>query len=106
MQVSKLVDEIVSEWKIPCYKVFCILTDNGSNMIAAFKGDIHLQNDQEFEADLAIEVNSDSSDTEDEVVEEDNFEEEAAVEDGIPEEPCVEELWKIMMIMKPNVILH
>ena len=86
-QVSKLVDEIVSEWKIPCYKVFHILTDNGSNMIAAFKGDIHLQNvdDQEFEDGLAIEVNSNSSDSEDENVEE----EEEAVEDAIPEEPCI-----------------
>ena len=86
------MDEIVSEWKIPCYKVFRILTDNGSNMIAAFKGDIHLQNvnDQEFEDDIAIEVNSNSSDSEVEDVEEDNFEEEAAVEDTTPEEPCVE----------------
>lgn len=83
--VSKLVDEIVSEWKIPCYKVFCILTDNGSNMIAAFKEDIHSQNvnDQEFEDDLAIEVNSKSSDSEDEDIEEYNFEK-------ILEEPCIE----------------
>ena len=82
------MDEIVSEWKIPFYKVFRILTDNGSNMIAAFKGDIHLQNvnDQEFEDDLAIEVNSNSSDSEDEV-EEDYF---STVEDAIPEEPCTE----------------
>ena len=43
-------------------KVFRILTDNDSNMIAAFKGDIQLQkvnaNDLEFEDDLAILVNS------------------------------------------------
>ena len=91
-QVSKLVDEIVGEWKIPCYKVFCILTDNGSNMIAAFKGDIHLQNvnDQEFEDDLAVEVNGDSSNSEDEDVEEDDFEEEAVVEDDTLRESCIE----------------
>ena len=89
-RVSKLVDDIVSEWEIPCYKVFRILTDNGCNMIAAFKGDIHLQNDdQEFENDLAIEVNSNSSDSENEDVE-DEDEEEVAVEDALPEEPCVE----------------
>ena len=84
-RVSKLVDEIVSEWKIPSYKIFRILTDNGSNMIAAFKGDIHVQsfNDQEFEDDDAIELDSNSSDSEDE-------DEEKAVEVTTPEEPCIE----------------
>ena len=91
-RVSKLVDETVGEWKIPCYKVFRILTDNGGNMIAAFKGDIHLQNvnDQEFEDDLAVEVNGDSSNSEDEDVEEDDFEEEAVVEDDTLRESCIE----------------
>ena len=46
-------------------------------MNAVFKGDVHLQND-------------DSSNSEDEDVEVDNFEEEAVVEDAIPEEPCIE----------------
>ena len=87
-RVSKLVDEIVSEWKIPSNKIFRILTDNGSNMIAAFKGDIHMQsfNDQEFEDDDAIELDSNSSDSEDEDIED----EEKAVEVTTPEEPCIE----------------
>ena len=63
-------------------------------MNATFKGDVHLQND-------------DSSNSDYEDVEVDNFEEEAAVEDTIPEEPCVERvLEEIMMIIKLNVILH
>uniref|UniRef100_A0A1X7TYW2 DUF659 domain-containing protein n=1 Tax=Amphimedon queenslandica TaxID=400682 RepID=A0A1X7TYW2_AMPQE len=28
---------IVNEWDIPMSKIFCVITDNGSNMIAAFK---------------------------------------------------------------------
>jgi len=38
-RVSKLVDEIVEEWRIPNHKIFRILTDNGSNMVAGFKAD-------------------------------------------------------------------
>ena len=87
-RVSKLVDEIVCEWKIPYYKIFRILTDNGSNMIAAFKGDIHMRSvdDQGLEDDLAIELDSNSSDLEDEDIED----EEKAVEVATPEEPCLE----------------
>ena len=61
-------------------------------MTAAFKN-VYLQNDnQEFDDDLAIEVNTNSSNSED--VEVDNFEEEAAFEDAISEEPCVEKALK------------
>ena len=58
-------------------------------MIAAFKGDIHLQdNDQELEGDLAIKVNSNSGDSEDK---EENIEgDEAAVKGITLQEPCVE----------------
>ena len=49
--VTQLVDNILDEWKIPCYKIFCILTDNGSNMLAAFKHDLHLHNDEELNDD-------------------------------------------------------
>jgi len=92
-RVSILVNEIANEWKIPYHKIFRILTDNGSNMIAAFKGDIHLQNDddQEFEDGLATEVNGNSSDSENEDNEEENFEE-AAFEDDTSEEPCLERI--------------
>jgi len=42
-RVSKLVDEIVGEWHIPYHKIFRILTDNGSNMVAAFKADRNVE---------------------------------------------------------------
>ena len=45
-RVTQLVDNILDEWKIPFYKVFHILTDNGSNMLAAFKQDLQLHNDE------------------------------------------------------------
>ena len=57
-------------------------------MITAVKGNIYALNDEIRK--IIIEVNNDSSDSEDKEVEEDKFEEEAAVEDAIPEEPCVE----------------
>ena len=36
-RISELVDTIVDEWKIDRFKLFRALTDNGSNMITAFK---------------------------------------------------------------------
>ena len=35
--VRKLIEKILEEWNIPLSKVFVIVTDNGSNMVAAFK---------------------------------------------------------------------
>ena len=61
-------------------------------MIAAFKGDIYMQSvdDQRLEDDLAIELDSNSSDSEDEDIED----EEKAVEVAAPEEPCLERALK------------
>ena len=47
-RVSQLVDTILEEWHIPYYKVFRILTDNGSNMLAAFKQDVQLHKNDEM----------------------------------------------------------
>ena len=62
-------------------------------MNAAFKGDVHSQSDN-------------SSNSEDEDVEVDNFEEEAAVEDAIPEEPCIERAVEDYDDLTANLILH
>ena len=34
---EKIVDEVLTEWEIPRTKISAILTDNVSNMIAAFR---------------------------------------------------------------------
>ena len=47
-RVSSLVDTILKEWRIPSYKIFRILTDNGSNMLAAFKQDVLLNANDEM----------------------------------------------------------
>ena len=39
----KVIEEVLTEWKIPYSKVSPILTDNGSNMVAAFCA--HFQNE-------------------------------------------------------------
>ena len=36
-RIAELLRRIVDEWKIPHFKIFHCLTDNGSNMIKAFK---------------------------------------------------------------------
>lgn len=35
--IRQLVDHILTEWDIPPQKVAAIITDNGTNMLAAFK---------------------------------------------------------------------
>ena len=35
--IRQLVDDILTEWEIPPQKVAAVITDNGSNMLAAFK---------------------------------------------------------------------
>ena len=36
-RVERVVDEVLTEWQIPQTKISAISTDNGSNMIAAFR---------------------------------------------------------------------
>ena len=54
--MTQLVDNILDEWKIPLYKIFGILTDNGSNILAAFKHDLQLHDDEELSDDTPDEV--------------------------------------------------
>ena len=62
--VMQLVDNILDEWKIPCYKIFRILTDNGSNMLAAFKHDLQLHDDEELNDDMeVIDVTDEDNDS-------------------------------------------
>ena len=68
-RVTQLVDNILHEWKIPCYKIFCILTDNGSNMLAAFKHDLQLHDDEELNDDMEIIDVTDEDNDSDEITE-------------------------------------
>ena len=36
-RVEEIVDSVLTEWQIPRTKISAMLTDNGSNMIAAFR---------------------------------------------------------------------
>ena len=56
VNIRTLLDEVLSEWGIYDSKLFATLTDNGSNMVAAFKA--HLQ-----------DVTGDSDDDDDEMEE-------------------------------------
>ena len=46
-RVLEAIEEVLTEWEIPHSKVSAILTDNGSNMVAAFCA--HFQNEGEDE---------------------------------------------------------
>ena len=37
VRIAELLQGIIAEWEIPCNKLFRVFTDNGSNMVAAFK---------------------------------------------------------------------
>jgi len=53
--ISRFVEAILQEWKLPQLKIHCILTDNGSNMVAAFKKNHHgreIANIEEQQNDL------------------------------------------------------
>lgn len=49
--VRAIVGEALSEWEIPMNKISAILTDNGSNMVAAFRGHFHTSSEDEDESD-------------------------------------------------------
>ena len=50
-RVEKIVNEVLTEWQTPRTKISAILTDNGSNMIAAFHDWLNgLQSESEDEA--------------------------------------------------------
>lgn len=48
---------ILEEWKLPRFKIHCILTDNGSNMVAAFKKHHHTDHRRETVNDIEEQQN-------------------------------------------------
>ena len=49
--VQEVIDEVLTEWKIPISKVRAIVTDNGSNMIKAFREQLQDIESEESETD-------------------------------------------------------
>ncbi|XP_039547275.1 zinc finger BED domain-containing protein 4-like [Pimephales promelas] len=49
--IATLVEECTTEWGIPKEKVLTIITDNGSNMVAAFRRNSEEDNESSFEED-------------------------------------------------------
>ena len=64
--VRKLVEAVLAEWTIPLSKVLVVVTDNGSNMTAAFK---------QQQADMRDPESGDDKDDEkeDQEIDEDEF---------------------------------
>lgn len=44
-RVLEVFESVIEDWKLPVFKIFCVLTDNGSNMLAAFMGDNEREDD-------------------------------------------------------------
>ena len=62
-KISETVDDILLEWNIPKHNIFRILTDDGSNMVAAFKNHLldHVDNiDTVHEEEEYADANPDS----------------------------------------------
>ena len=47
VNIRVVLDEILSEWDIGHGEIFAIITDNGSNMVAAFKEQVQLKQDDD-----------------------------------------------------------
>ena len=54
VNICAIVEEVLSEWEIPHTKVSAILTDNGSNVVAAFRFDkaVMLRDCEDDESDM------------------------------------------------------
>ena len=74
INVRMLIEKVLEEWDIPLNKVFVVVTDNGSNMVAAFK---QQQEDKNSQSDDEIDNEDRSS--------EDTEEEEENIEDDFDE---------------------
>ena len=57
--VAEIVEAILAEWKIHKEKVHRILTDNGSNMIAAFKEQTNIEGEEELTTESDLDEESD-----------------------------------------------
>ena len=53
VNIRVLLDEILSEWNIGHGEIFAIITDNGSNMVAAFKEQVQLKQDDDCMEEIA-----------------------------------------------------
>ena len=61
--IRKVVDEVLGEWEIHPTKVLASLTDNGSNMVAAFHVQLQaLHNDKDDEEDEEEKMEEQESD--------------------------------------------
>lgn len=58
--IKACVDSCLSEWKIPTQKVLTVISDNGSNMVAAFKSqtamELHSSSSSDDESELDSEM--------------------------------------------------
>ena len=49
--IRAIVDQVLLEWEIPSHKISAILTDNGSNIVAAFHGHFCTSSEDEDESE-------------------------------------------------------
>lgn len=56
--VRDLVHKVLSEWNIPLNKIMVVVTDNGSNMVAAFKKFVATHGDEEDDGEMDEEEDS------------------------------------------------
>ena len=64
-RIAELLQSILDQWDIPRHKVFCSLTDNGSNMIKAFKLLSFDETDEEESSEVLSENELDSEQEDD-----------------------------------------
>ena len=78
--IRAIVDQVLLEWEIPSHKISVILTDNGSNIVAAFRGHFCTSSEDDGESgDEDIDQQGESSQIQDEgsiELDVSNFEEE------------------------------
>ena len=81
-----LLLEILNEWKLQHHKVFRCLTDNGSNMVKAFKILQHDENAEESNSEESqsgtedlVDADNESNDSHDDSKDDANFEEASVI---------------------------
>ena len=76
-KISDKLDDILLDQNLPKHHIFCILTDNGSNMVAAFKNRLlqlldYADSTNEEDAESKFTTDSEVNDIEDEEDDEDS----------------------------------
>ena len=61
-RVLEVFESVIEDWKLPVLKIFRVLTDNGSNMLAAFTGDNEREDDTMNISDIEEDNISDDDD--------------------------------------------